>query len=114
VKKRIVFYSALAGYVIGFFARTTFNNPILEFLTPYQGCLLGAGPYGNAVLMVAPQNCVLYGLVGLSVATLIGLVQVLKRANSKRAEFRMAPASNHHKAASHPIHLDVTDSIHNR
>lgn len=84
MKKRIVFYSALAGYIIGFFARTTFN-PILEFLTPRQGCLLGAGPYWNAVLMVAPQNCVLYGVFGLSIATLIGLAQVLTRANSKRS-----------------------------
>jgi len=72
VNKRIILYSAFAGYVIGFIARTTFN-PALEYLTLAQGCLLGAGPYWNAVLMVAPQNCILYGIVGAFVAAIIRL-----------------------------------------
>jgi hypothetical protein len=74
VKKRIIFYSAFAGYVIGFFARTTFN-PGLEYLTPAQGCLLGAGPYWNAVLMVAPQNCILYGMIATFIALLVRLLK---------------------------------------
>lgn len=79
VKKRIIFWSAFAGYVIGFFARTTFN-PVLEYFTPAQGCLLGAGPYWNAVLMVAPQNGILYGMVGAFIAATIRLAASPKSA----------------------------------
>src|SRR5208283_4480405 len=75
------------GYVIGFIARTTFI-PAFEYLTPAPGCLLGPGPYWNAVLMVAPQNCILYGMVGALIAGIIRLTapptSATSRENSKR------------------------------
>ena len=87
MKARIIFYSAFAGYVIGFVARTTFN-PVLEYLTPGQGCLFGAGPYWNAVLMVAPQNCILYGMVGALIAGIIRLTAPSKSASAKESSER--------------------------
>ncbi len=93
VKTRIIFYSAFAGYLIGFFARTTFN-PILEYLTPEQGCLLGPGPYWNAVLMVAPQNAVLYGAIGGFIAIAIGLITHRKVAITKDSSNRKSIWAN--------------------
>ncbi len=81
--KRIVFYSTFGGFVIGFFARITFN-PVLEFLTPRQGCLLGAGPYRNALFMVAPQNGALFGTAGAAIAIIIWVIKKCKIADFLR------------------------------
>ena len=72
--RRIVFYSAFAGFVIGFFARVTYN-PILRALATMGGCLTGAGPYGNAIYLVAPQTAVLYGIGGSLLSLGIWLVR---------------------------------------
>lgn len=70
--KRTVFYSAFAGFLIGFFA-TVYLNPVLEVLTPVQICTLGANRYLVALMAVSPINGALYAIVGAAVACSIRL-----------------------------------------
>ena len=59
---RMIVYSALAGFVVSFFGRITFN-PVLQAMTPVKMCVLGGDPHRTA-LVIALQNAVVYGVVG--------------------------------------------------